>query len=140
MCNIKIPASEMVYIKITNLTITEFEFPKNLKKLEQGNILAIQAYTSTDITKNHNNEAVVPAALLKTTFMTLESQSGIQLLSNVPLIDLQRSNNNGVYEEVAPMKIDFSKSKLKVGDATALAGLLDNVFALRVIYQPHTSC
>ena len=142
MCSsqLKISASETILIEITSETIQEFDFPKNLSKLEEGNIIAIQAYHSGDFPKTRSGRTVVPIAVLQAGFMTLEGKNGKQLICDVPLQDLRRANNQGVYEQLAPVQIDFSKSKINIGDVTVLAGMQNRVIPIRVIYIPKGNC
>jgi hypothetical protein len=133
-------ASDLIYITISNITGTEFPMPQNLTKIEAGTVVAIEAYDDSDFSKTPEGVAIVPSAVVKNAFMTLENRDNKQYLTRVPLSDLRRTNNNGDYFMILPQKIDFSKSRINIGDVAVLAGQQNKVIALRIIYIPAGEC
>lgn len=141
MCNgFQQKASDLIYIIISNVTGTEFSMPQNLTKIEAGTVVAIEAYNDSDFTKTPEGVAVAPDTVIKNAFMTLETRDNKTFLTRVPLSDLRRANNNGDYFMILPQKIDFSKSKINIGDVAALAGQQGKAIVLRVIYIPAGEC
>ncbi len=132
--NLEIENSELIEIPITDQSLSEFPFPQNLSTVEGGYIKGIVSYNVNDIAKSTSGKTVVAAAAHNNACIVLrKKESGRDDINRFPLQDLRRSANAGVVTKFKAMQIDFSQSKIVLGDTTGL--VTGQVFLLMVIYE-----
>ena len=132
--NLQIENSETIEILVNDGTVKEFSFPQNLSTIENGEVVAIGAYSVANITTAPSGKAVVNATAFNEAYLVLRKKaSGRDDINKFPLQDLNRANNQGVMTQFEPMQIDFSQSKIVVGNNTPL--VVGEVFMLVVVYD-----
>lgn len=133
---LEIVASELVKIQIEDASVRKYSFPQNLSKIEKGKIVAIQAYNVNNIATTPEGNPVVNAGVFAGSFLTLkEKEKDVQNLNQVPLQDLQRSNNSGVYERIKPLNVDLSQSYVEI--ANNIVPTAGEFFLFRIMYVPN---
>lgn len=133
--DLEIQASEMMVVPVV-AQVQKISLPTNASTIEDGIILAIQAYRATEVSKIPAGTAnVVNASAFANTFLTLRNaESGKEDLHQIPLADLLRNSNSGVIERVKNFRVDISQSYIEIGAPSTL--VVGEAFLFRFIIIP----
>jgi hypothetical protein len=136
---LEIQASELVKITITDASVRRYPLPQQQSRIEKGKIVAVQAYNSDNMPSTPEGIALISPTVFNAGYLTLKDKvSDTNDLNQVPLQDLQRSNNSGVYERIKPLKADLGQSYVEFGAGPVL--VVGTVLMLRVIFIPEKKC
>lgn len=137
--DLQIQASELVKIEITDASIKTLSFPQSLKRIEDGKLIAIQAYKNSVLPFTPEGKTVVNDTVFNSCFVTLKNkETDSQDMMQTPLSDLQRSSNSGIYERMKSFSVDLSQSKVEIPQSTVLT--VGEVFLFRMIFVPKGAC
>lgn len=136
---LEIEASDLVKIEITDAGVRVYNFPQTLKRIEDGKIVAIQAYKQSTLPFTPEGNVVVSDTVFNASFVTLKNKvTDNQDMKQTPLQDMQRSSNSGIYERIKPFQVDLSQSKVEIPAGIALT--VGQFFLFRVIFIPKRNC
>jgi hypothetical protein len=114
----KFKRAETVEVNINSTATPIFAFADN-DNLRGKKIKAIEAYTSSQITKTKLGKNVISANGSKGLMLTFES-GGKDAIDEIPYNVFVPSNNNGQKFFVDDLIINLPKSELRITDATNL--------------------
>jgi len=137
MC-FKISKVEFVEVAISDITLGEYEFPKQLTVLESGKILAIETFKRSTMPFAPSGKPVIADVPFADAFLLLELDNGRTDINKLPLSSLYVPGNNGVLREFADLKVSFSKSKVLIKDNTGLTN--GDVVVFAIYYEKDYSC
>jgi hypothetical protein len=100
----------------------EFKFSDN-QEISNNNILlyALQAYSAAQLSKSPiSQNTVVAAAGVPSVAVTFVDDTNTEVVQNIPLYDIIRSNNGGFYTLVKPLKVNLTKCYIKLVNTTSV--------------------
>jgi len=100
----------------------EFKFSDN-QEISNNNILlyALQAYSATQLSKSPiSQNTVVAAAGVPSIAVTFVDDTNTEVVQNIPMYDIIRSNNGGFYTLVKPLKVNLTKCYIKLVNTTSV--------------------
>jgi hypothetical protein len=128
------PASELILIKIDS-AIQKILLPQSNTTIEKGKIIAVEAYSVTEIANTPAGQPVVNAAAFNNSFVTFrDKDNNKEWLHQIPMKDLKRDTNSGIITRLKEFNIDLSLSYIEVGNTGLL--VLGEWYMFRFIYRP----
>lgn len=128
-----VPRLESIVVNIINAAATTINFPK-VPNLDGGYLVAMRAYTVTQLPVNKNGSAVPPLSVLQRCFITLKGRNNEDLVTDLPYLELLRENYAGLFYSVGPLAIDWEKSFIRFEGAT-LSGEVGKGIQFGLHYQ-----
>ena len=111
MCSLKSPGYEAVEVPCGTTSGTKFLLPVDQILDQAKKILAIEAYSPTNVAIGPVTGAALQVAnVFNSSFLVLVGKNNDQPISQIPLQDLNRFANNGVLFEVDVKDIVIEKS------------------------------
>jgi hypothetical protein len=134
-----ITRSEYVEVEITDITLKEYPFPKQLTVLERGKIIAIEAHRAGVLPFAPSGKAMVNDNAFKRSFLVLRVGEARDDVNKMPLTSLDVTANDGKLKEFKELKVDFSQSRIVVS-APGAPFVVGEVFGFNVIYEKDEKC
>ena len=111
-----------VEVNLNNTAAQQFYFDTDATLQDAVHITAIETYSVSDVTKSpQTGKALVADAILAKSYLTIVSKSNDEeVISNIPLVNLNRKANNGNLTEFNIPTPNVTKCYIRVADTTSL--------------------
>ncbi len=126
-----IKKSATIEVPITNLSASQFQFTDNETTLDNIRVVGMVVHTA-NVAKTFNGKTVVPDAIQKKAFITLNDKNSRQHLKRLPL-ETFFLNAQLFREELAKLDVDVRKSFIEINDKTGLT--TDMAFLVTFFYE-----
>lgn len=132
-----ISRSEYVEVVVTDATLVEIPFPKQLTTLEKSRITSIEAFKFSTSPVAPSGKTMINDTVFKKSFVTFRIDNRDDV-NKYPLTSLDVTTNDGKLKYFDNLKIDFSQSKIVVGSAAGL--IVGEVYGFNFTYEKDKTC
>jgi hypothetical protein len=115
------PRFRIVEVDVTSAGVQDFSLSDDEVLRDAKKIIAIEAYKVGTVTNTPKGRAVVNDTVFNKSFLVISTGASDEVLSGIPLADLNRAGNNGqlFYVDIPP--ISPSKCKIHVASTASLS-------------------
>ena len=126
-----IKRSATLEVPINNVSGNQFHFTDNETTLDRIRVTGVEFHTEA-VGKTFNGATIVPDAIQKKAFLTLNDRNSKSFLKRIPVESF--FNNDKVYrEELASLDVDLRKSFIEINDRTGLTTAM--AFLVTIFYE-----
>ncbi|HMO32321.1 MAG TPA: hypothetical protein PKE63_02915 [Lacibacter sp.] len=123
--------SATVEVPVSNVNANTFHFTDNETTLDRIRITGIEVHTEA-VSKTFTGKTVVPDAVQKRAFLTINDRNSKSFLKRIPLESF--FNNSKIFrEELDRLEMDLRKSFIEINDRTGLT--TDMAFLITIFYE-----